>query len=151
VKTHPFPFETLEPSDWDSLKANSQVFPNGHVFFREGESSRGIEHSIFGICSGSVAISSSGAGGRVPIVRTLGPGEFFGLVGFLATEQHTATCQAAGETSVVVLSADVLKKLQSSNPSAHTRLLWGCASQLAKDLRACNQRLLAAMDKLHAA
>ena len=49
---------------------------------------------------------------------------------------------------MAVLSAQDLKRLQQTNPAAYTRLLWGCASQLAKDLRACNQRLMAAMDKL---
>ena len=141
-------FPTLDAADWERLQASAQLFPDGHVFFREGESSRGSAHAILAICSGQVEIVSSGSGGRVPILRTLKPGEFFGLVGFLATEQHTATCQASGETAVAVLSAQDLKRLQQTNPAAYTRLLWGCASQLAKDLRACNQRLMAAMDKL---
>jgi CRP-like cAMP-binding protein len=124
------------------------VFPDGHVFFKEGETSRKDGRQMFVIYSGKVGISSAGADGRVPIVRTLSAGAIFGLVGFLTTEHHTATCKAVGETSVAVISADDLKKIQTASPEVYTRLLWACATQLAKDLRACNERLLAAMDVL---
>lgn len=124
------------------------VFPDGHVFFKEGETSRKEGRQIFVVYSGQVGISSTGADGRVPIVRTLSAGAIFGLVGFLTTEQHTATCQAVGETSLAVISADDLKRIQSASPEVYTRLLWACATQLAKDLRACNERLLVAMDVL---
>jgi len=147
VNQTPKPSEPLPVIDWAALRHHLPVeaAADGHVFFREGEESHKGGRAFYAVILGQIEISSEGAGGRVPIVRTLKPGDIFGLVGFLATAQHTATCKAKGETQVVIITAEKLKELQSKNPVVHTQLLWACANQLARDLRACNERLLTAL------
>lgn len=141
------PFKALGPADWACIHACTQkaTCPAGHIFFKEGDTCEKREHFFILINAGKVEISSSGAEGRVPIIRTLEAGSIFGLVGFLTTGFHTATCTAAVPTEVTVLSDESLRKIQQADQGVYTRLLWQCARQLADDIRACNERLLAAM------
>jgi CRP/FNR family transcriptional regulator, cyclic AMP receptor protein len=52
----------------------------------------------------------------------LGPGDFFGELGVLASERRTATVTATSPMEVIVLTARALRALDREHPEVHRRL-----------------------------
>jgi CRP-like cAMP-binding protein len=82
----------------------------GHAFLYQGESSR----HAFLVLDGQVVVKRED-GGRVRVIGTLRPGEFFGEISALGGTPRTATAIAEVPTRVLRLPADSLRKLMQDS------------------------------------
>jgi CRP/FNR family cyclic AMP-dependent transcriptional regulator len=116
------------------------TYPDGHVFVREGKKG----DACYLILDGDVSVTRTATEGRgIEHVRTMGPGELFGLIALVDHGKRAATCTAVGEVTAASLPLNAFDMLFRSNaPIAH-HFQYVIARQLARDLRAYNHALLA--------
>jgi CRP/FNR family transcriptional regulator len=85
--------------------ASQETYQDGEIIIEEGT----LGDWVYMIQSGKVEISKMIGGKRV-LLTTLGPGEFFGELGFLGDNTRTATALAIGETSLGIIDRASLEK-----------------------------------------
>jgi CRP/FNR family transcriptional regulator len=85
--------------------ASKETYQDGEIIIEEGTSG----DWVYVIQSGRVEISKT-IGGKKVMLTTLGPGEFFGELGFLGDNTRTATARAIGETSLEIIDRALLDK-----------------------------------------
>ncbi|QNN52673.1 MFS transporter [Nocardioides mesophilus] len=92
-------FAPLTPAVLETLarRLTPVVVPAGEVFIREGEPS----DRFYVISSGSMQVTQDTA-----VLRTEGPGDFFGEIGLLRDVPRTATLTAVEETELLALERD---------------------------------------------
>ncbi len=95
--------------------------------------------AIFLIDTGSVRVERHDRGALVPLA-TLGPGEFFGEMSFVAGTPTSARVVADEPTQLRVIDDAVLDSLTKVDPSFPGRLFRSIAAILAERLRLTNQR-----------
>jgi extracellular factor (EF) 3-hydroxypalmitic acid methyl ester biosynthesis protein len=95
--------------------------------------------AIFLIDTGSVRVERHDRGALVPLA-TLGPGEFFGEMSFVAGTATSARVVADEPTELRVIDDAVLDSLTKVDPSFAGRLYRSIAAILAERLRLTNQR-----------
>ena len=123
-------------------------YAEGHVFSKTGHRTRRPQDALFIILDGEVAVSTAvQTAHQVPVERRLKPGEMFGLITFLKGGSRTANTQAASPVHIASLTHDHYEQLIRADPALNSAFLLAVASQLARDVRACNQRLAAAINK----
>jgi CRP-like cAMP-binding protein len=136
----------LSPGDIDVLASAVEVVrgADGHAFVKEGDRGDGC----YFVLEGEVGISHAAQRGGADF-KTLGPGEVFGVVALIDHGPRSATCRAVGDTTVGRLSPSAFQLLHSGSPALvlHFRKL--VARQLARDARAFNAILIAAMADGH--
>jgi CRP-like cAMP-binding protein len=66
-------------------------------------------------------------------VRDLGPGDFFGEIGILASEKRTATVTATSPMEVIVMTGQALKSLRQEDPQVAQRLKEAIEERLTTD------------------
>jgi CRP/FNR family cyclic AMP-dependent transcriptional regulator len=134
-------FNSFSASEIDILARamSTSHYPDGHVFIKEGE--RG--DAFYLILDGEVSVTRKSATERgAEHIRTLGPGELFGLIALVDHGKRAATCTAIGEVTAAVLPVSAFDLLfQSNAPIAH-HFQYVIARQLAHDLRAYNHALM---------
>lgn len=141
-------FRILTPAQAEKLSEfmSSKTFKPGHVFCRAGTPVQRKKAFVLFILEGKILVTSEDNDiSQVPILRTMETGEMFGLVSFLATEIHTATCKAETEVRAAVLARADFDKLREEYQVVATAFMMMIARQLARDVRACNGRLAAAI------
>ena len=107
-------FEPLPPTSLEKLAraAQRQAVPAGTAVVAEGE--RG--DTFYVIVDGSLEVSSDGR-----LLRTLGPGDFFGEIALLRDVPRTATVSAATDSLVLVIRRmDFLSTVLGNLESAET-------------------------------
>jgi CRP/FNR family cyclic AMP-dependent transcriptional regulator len=135
-------FDTFDRTEAQALaRAMTTVtYPDGHVFLHEGKKG----DACYLILEGDVSVTRMATEGRgIEHVRTMGPGELFGLIALVDHGKRAATCTAVGEVTAASLPVNAFDMLFRSNaPIAH-HFQYVIARQLARDLRAYNHALLA--------
>jgi CRP-like cAMP-binding protein len=89
-------------------RADDIDVPEGTELAREGE----LAHEFFLILEGTAKVTR----GR-RFVRELGPGDFFGEIGILASKQRIATVTATSQMELVVLTSAALRSIAREEPS----------------------------------
>ena len=115
-------------------------FPAGTVLIREGDSS--ADQSMALILSGEVAVESLSPNDQIT-VSVLGPGCLFGELALIDNEARSATCTAATDLGLAVLTRDSLLRLIEEEPRVAARLLLEMSKRIADRLRETNRKLLA--------
>jgi uncharacterized protein (TIGR02266 family) len=99
---------------------SEEIYKDGEIIIEEGSSG----DWIYVVQSGTVEISKTMRGKKF-VVTMLGPGEFFGELGFLGDVTRTATARAVGETSVGIIDRGSLDKEYNKLSSDFRAILVG--------------------------
>jgi CRP-like cAMP-binding protein len=91
----------------------SRSFGPGEVVFREGEAGK---REAYLVHTGQVEVRRRTPTGE-RVLRTLAKGELLGEVAFFSDGPHSATAQAIGRVTVLVVPADQLEHLVRTKPN----------------------------------
>ena len=141
-------FKLLSPQQVEKLRRAMPVKEHrkGQVFWKVGTHVNDDRCAVIFILEGQVSVSSDSAQvSQVPVARVLHPGEIFGLVTFLDAKVHSATCRAATPVRAAVMTRSEFDKLSQSDIALASAFMYAIARQLARDVRACNNRLVTAI------
>ena len=141
-------FKSLSPGEVQKLEHLMSVedYRKGHCFWKAGVKIRNDRRALFVILDGQVEVSTeSGDLTHVPVARVLNAGAIFGLISFFPVETHSATCRAASPVRAASLARTDYNKLCESDVPLAASIIFAMAQQLARDVRACNSRLAAAI------
>ncbi len=122
-----------------------QTWQPGHVFVREGDLARGSTAEMFLILEGTVRVAAQAPEGGWGVHRTLGPGQFVGLLALLADVKRSATCTALDRVVAARLDRMTLEELFRLDVGVHARFQMVIARQLAADLRELGAMMSASM------
>ena len=89
-------------------KADEIDMPEGKQLAREGE----FAYEFFVIADGTAEVTHDGEH-----VASLGPGDFFGEIGILASERRTADVVATSPMRLIVLTSRAFRDLKRESPS----------------------------------
>jgi CRP-like cAMP-binding protein len=112
--------------------------PQGTVLFRDGA----INHNLYLIRSGRVALEMKVPGRGSVRILTLGPGEMCGWSSLLDQGRMTAAAIIVEDTEFVVAPADKLRTLSESSHEFGYHLMRRMADALARRLVATRLQLL---------
>lgn len=98
----------------------------GHTLVREGEPGR----DMCVVVRGTVRVSRKGRK-----IRDLGPGEFFGEIGFLTKEPRTASVTAISDVRLMVLGPRELQTVIDREPSLAIQMLAAAVQRLRETER----------------
>ncbi len=106
-------FSPLSAKELKSLAENTtgRVFAPGETIIRAGDTGS----SMFVVHAGSVEVRIE-QNGQSRTVNTLHEGDFFGEMALFTGEPRTASVVAAGETEVLEIGHDAMKRLFETNP-----------------------------------
>lgn len=132
-------------SQADALAVVARMRPHrlaaGTVLMRQGEHGEG-DYSMALILSGEVTVEGVSASEDL-VVSVLGPGSLIGELGLIDQAARSATCTAATDLALAVLSREALNKLVNEQPGVAARLLSAIAMRVAGHLRETNRKLVA--------
>ena len=106
-----FLFRGLPESALDRIAAlaTRRSYPKGAVIFSQGQPG----DALFGVITGQVRISASGAAGQEVFLNIMEPGDTFGEVAVMDGLPRTAGACALEDTSLIVIKrTDFLKLLE---------------------------------------
>lgn len=116
--------------------------PAGHIFAHAGLTGRRDKDTLYVLLSGELAITTTPKDEKqVPVERTLKAGDWFGLITFLRGGARTATMKSLSEVQVASLTRGDYEGKVRPDATANSAFLLIVAAQLARDVRACNNRL----------
>jgi len=100
LRLHPF-FSGLSPTEIDALASRSSTrrLAAGATLFVEGAPGDGL----YGVLSGSIALTIDSRDGRDLILNTIGPGDFFGEIALLDGKGRTAGAVAREATQLLFI------------------------------------------------
>jgi CRP/FNR family transcriptional regulator, cyclic AMP receptor protein len=114
--------------------------PEGTAFIKEGESAH-TDYMLL-VLRGDVIIEGELSASRDNlIVSVMGPGSLIGEMGILDAAPRSATCIAATDVTVAVLSREDLKRLMEQQPKVAARFLMAVSTRLAERLRETTRKL----------
>ena len=114
----------------------------GAVVIREGESLKNDFMAL--VLDGEVTIENSvSAAHDSMVVSVMGPGSLIGDMGILDGGPRSATCIAATDLALAVLTRDAMTRLLDDHPSVAARLLMAMSKRIADHLRETNRKLMA--------
>ena len=90
-----------------------------------------IEHLVV-VAQGRLKLTTSTAGGREQLLRTLGPGEFLGELALFAPSEHEGDLVAAVPSDVCLMSRLAVQELMRRHPEAAVRLVEALAHRLSR-------------------
>lgn len=133
-------FSSLAPEDLDALASafTERRVHAGEVLFAEGDRT----DALYIVLDGEVEVSQYERR-RVHEIRRLGRGELFGMRSLIEGRRRSATCTAATDGTVGVLPLQVVTLLLNQSAPLAYAFQKAVAAQLARDLRAADQRLRA--------
>jgi CRP/FNR family transcriptional regulator, cyclic AMP receptor protein len=112
----------------------------GAALIREGEKTNNDFMML--ILSGDVRVESQSASGVDEIIVTvMSAGSLVGELGMINNTARSASCIAATELAVAVLSRSSMKKLMADEAEVAARFLLAISSRLAEHLRETTQKL----------
>lgn len=118
-----------------------QLAKAGDVVIREGETT----HSDFMalVLDGEVTVENSVAAAHDSmVVSVLGPGSLIGDMGIIDGAPRSATCIAATDLALAVLTREAMTRLMNEQPAVAARLLMAIAKRIADHLRETNRKLM---------
>jgi CRP-like cAMP-binding protein len=107
-----------------AMRADRIDIPEGKQLAREGD----FAYEFFVIMEGTAEVTHGS-----DHVRDLGPGDFFGEIGILASERRTATVTATSPMEVIVMTSQALRQLNREEPDVARRLKQAIDERLAAD------------------
>ena len=125
-------FQYLSDADVDHVAAAMRVddYPDQHVFIYQER----LNKDLFMLLDGAVKVCHYGNGGRYYTLKTLQPGEFFGIPSLSQGKPALASCQASGPVKVASLPFSAYMLLYQPDSDIGCRFQFVLASQLARDL-----------------
>jgi CRP-like cAMP-binding protein len=125
-------FQHMSDAEVEHVAAAMRVddYPHEHVFIYQDR----LNRELFLLLEGRVAVCHYGNAGRYYTLKTLQPGEFFGLPSLSLGQPSLTSCQASGKVKVASLpfSAYMLLYQPGSDIGCHFQYVIAC--QLARDL-----------------
>jgi CRP-like cAMP-binding protein len=95
------------------------------------------------VIDGEVTVQNAAPGAAEgQVVTVLGPGSLIGTMGLIDGSPRSATCTAATDLAVGVLTRAAMLELIRHKPEVGARLLLAIAKQLSDDVRDANRKLL---------
>lgn len=132
-------FGGLTEATLERLRAfyTQEAFPRGALLIREGEQG----NRMYFICEGSVRATKRDHAGHEVTIARMGPGDAFGEMELIDTQERCASIWA--ETPVVALSLSnfQLYRFSKADPGGFTLLIMNIARELSRRLRVANNRL----------
>lgn len=132
-------------SQADALAVVARMRPHrtaaGTVLMRQGEHGEG-DCSMALILSGEVTVEGVSASEDL-VVSVLGPGSLIGELGLIDQAARSATCTAASDLALAVLTREAFEQLMAEQPAVAARLLLAMSKRIADHLRDTNRKLLA--------
>ena len=121
--------------------------PAGTVLMRAGEHddsghARDAQDGMSLILDGEVTVESDSAAEGF-VVSVLGPGSLIGELGLIDQAARSATCTAASDLALAVLTREAFEQLMAEQPAVAARLLLAITQRVAGHLRETNRKLLA--------
>ncbi len=113
----------------------------GEVVIRAGDARHNGFMAL--VLDGDVTVESALAAAHHDgmVVTVLGPGSLIGEMGLIDHAPRSATCTAATDLALAVLTRDALAQLMSEQPAVAARLMLAMAKRLADHLRDTNRKL----------
>lgn len=126
-------FEYLSDEDTEHIAVAMQVddYPDGHVFVYQDK----LAKDLYLLLEGKVTVCRYGKTGKYYCLKSLQPGEFFGLLSLSEGRPSEASCMAAGPARVAHLPFSAYTLLYQPDSEIGCRFQFVIASQLARDLR----------------
>ena len=119
-----------------------QRYPADTVLIQEGDEQE-IREGMMLVLAGEVTVENSVAAGQDGMVVTvLGPGELIGEMSLLDGGRRSATCVAATDVIVAILTRSGLMRLIEDKPDIAARLLLAIGTRVADHLRDTNRKLM---------
>ncbi|MFZ4479333.1 MAG: Crp/Fnr family transcriptional regulator [Rhodoferax sp.] len=108
------------------------------VIFSEGD----VGTFMCVIHSGSISVIKSDSDGNSVELALLRKGRVFGEMAALDGESRSATCIAAGDCVLLILSKDLLDKMELDVPKTAARVIRALAVSLSRRLRMADGKLV---------
>ena len=113
----------------------------GEVVIREGEALKNDFMAL--VLDGEVTIENTvSAAQESMVVSVMGPGSLIGDMGVIDNAPRSATCVAATDLALAVLTRDAMTRLLDEHPSVAARLLMAMSKRIADHLRETNRKLM---------
>lgn len=128
----------------DGFKIVSYMRPKrlemGALLFKEGDS-RKTDFMVL-VLEGDVSVENSMAGHKENlVVSVMGPGSIIGEMGVLDGQPRSATCTAATDVVVAILTRTSLMRLMKEHPPVGARFLLALSKRMADHLRETTRKL----------
>lgn len=118
-----------------------RLVKSGEVIIREGETSHNDFMAL--VLDGEVTVENNIVTAHDSmVVSVLGPGSLIGDMGIIDGGPRSATCIAASDLALAVLTRDALTKLMEHQPAVAARLLLAMSKRIADHLRETNRKLM---------
>lgn len=142
-------FEHMSELDVEHIAAAMQVddYPDGHVFVYQDKLAR----QLFLVLEGGVKVCRYGMSGKYYCLKTLAPGEFFGLLSLAEGAPSEVSCIAAGPVRVAHLPFSAFMLLYQLDSEIGCRFQFVVARQLAHDLLDRHQALRDLLARIYGA
>ncbi|MEM7245877.1 MAG: cyclic nucleotide-binding domain-containing protein [Acidobacteriota bacterium] len=136
---HPM-FSGLGPAEVEVIARAGmlRVLHAGDVLMREGQ----VDDALELVMEGEADVTSTGRGGELHSLATVGPGALLGETGFLCGQERTATVRAKGPMRSFRLPGARLDLLLEEGEPAARKLLRRLAVLLAERQRESNSRIM---------
>lgn len=132
-------FQFLAAEDIEHLAAAMRVdsYPDRHPFLLQDKPA----HELYLLLEGAVNVCHYGPSGRYHTLKTLAPGEFFGLLSLIDAKPSPASYSAAGAVKVASLPQSAFMLLYQPGSRIGCGFQYVAATQLARDLAHRHQML----------
>ncbi len=110
-----------------------RTFKTGDVIIKEGDQGAGV----FVVTSGKVEVVRGAAGGKLQVLNTLGPGDFFGEMALFEGFPRSATVRCLEDTDLLAMTRwDFRAEL-----SSHSEIALAVLEAVVRRLREADARL----------
>ena len=110
-----------------------RTFKTGDVIIKEGDQGAGV----FVVTSGKVEVVRGASGGKLQVLNTLGPGDFFGEMALFEGFPRSATVRCLEDTELLVMTRwDFRAEL-----SSHSEIALAVLEAVVRRLREADARL----------
>jgi CRP-like cAMP-binding protein len=125
-------FQFLSDTDVEHVAAAMRVddYPNEHVFIYQDR----LNQDLYLLLDGQIEVTHYGNTGRHYALKTLKPGEFFGLPSLSTGKPAITCCTARGPVKVASLPFSAYLLLYQPDSEIGCRFQFVIATQLARDL-----------------
>lgn len=142
-------FRFMSEADVEHVAAAMRVddYPAGHCFICQDK----LNKELYLLLEGRVKVTHYAATGRQYGLKTLHPGEFFGLPSLSEGKPAIASCLAEGPVKVASLPFTAYLLLYQPDSEIGCRFQFVIASQLARDLHDRHETLRGLLGRVYGA
>ncbi len=132
-------FQFLSDTDVEHVASAMRVddYPNEHVFIYQER----LNQDLYLLLDGQIEVTHYGNTGRYYTLKTLKPGEFFGLPSLSTGKPANISCTARGPVKVASLPFSAYLLLYQPDSEIGCRFQFVIATQLASDLHSRHDAL----------